>query len=218
MLKRIFTGAVAGVLCFALTACQPSEEKITQAKEKYGQLTEAHNQVVEAHKKVTDTSLDEELMALKEKAGEIEDYNLAEMKDEEIDRLIGTMDSMIADYEEYLAALSEIRQKEEEAVLTSITLALTNQTGFTFSKLIFHEKGDKGAQVNVLEDMGALAPDQSLTGLIIQRDVDHTPWVLVLSDESGKEFTIELSVGEYPQEGVSLLLSYDEEQDEILVS
>lgn len=218
MLKRLFTGVGACVLCLTLTACQPSDEKIAEAKEKYAQVVEVHNQVVEAHGKVTDSSLDEELRALRDKAGEMESYNLAEMKDEEIDELIRTMDSIIADYEGYLAALSDIRDEEEAAVLTSITLALTNETGFSFSELSLYEKGDGGAHVNVLENMGTLSPEQSLTGLIIQRDVTNTPWILVLADESGKEFELELPVGEYPGEGISLSLTYDEEADEILIS
>ena len=177
-----------------------------------------HNQVVEVHEKVKDDSLDKELAALRERANEMESYNLAEMEDEEIDQLIQAMDSMIADYEGYLTALSEIKDEEEAAVLTTITLALTNQTGFSFGEIHLYEKGDVGTHVNVLGDMGTLAPQQSLTGLMIQRDVDNTPWILFLADESGNEFELELPVGEYSGEVVSLDLSYDEEAGEILVS
>lgn len=218
MLKRLFMGAGAGALCLVLTACQPSDEKIAQAKEKYAQLAEVHNQVVEAHGKVADDSLDEELFALRDKASEMESYNLAEMKDEEIDQLIQEMDSMIADYEEYLTALSDIKSEEEAAVLTPITLALTNQTEFSFSELSLYEKGDSKAHVNVLENMGILAPEQSLTGLIIQKDAENTPWILVLADESGNEFELELPVREYSGEGISLSLSYDEEGNKLLIS
>lgn len=218
MLKRVWKGAAVCAMCLALTACQPSEEKITQAKEKYAQLAGVHNQVVEVHEKVKDDSLDKELAALRERANEMESYNLAVMEDEEIDQLIQAMDSMIADYEGYLTALSEIKDEEEAAVLTTITLALTNQTGFSFGEIHLYEKGDVGAHVNILGDMGMLAPEQSLTGLMIQRDVDNTPWVLFLADESGNEFELELPVGEYSGEVVSLDLSYDEEAGEILVS
>ena len=75
-----------------------------------------------------------------------------------------------------------------------------------------------GGHVNILGDMGMLAREQSLAGLMIQRDVDNTPWVLFLADESGNEFELELPVGEYSGEVVSLDLSYDEEAGEILVS
>jgi len=140
--------------------------------------------VVEAHEKVKDDSLDKELAALREKANEMESYNLAEMEDEEIDQLIQAMDSMIADYEGYLTAISEIKDEEEAAVLTTITLALTNQTGFSFGEIHLYEKGDVGAHVNILGDMGMLAPEQSLTGLMIQRDVD----ACVMQAESFEEF------------------------------
>jgi len=218
MRKHVFMAFTAGMLCAVLTACQPSDEKIAEAKEKYAQLAGVHNQVVEAHGEVADDSLDDELIALRDKANEMENYNLAEMKDEEIDKLIETMDSLIADYEEYLTVLYNIKGEEEAAVITSITLALTNHTEFSFSGVVLYEKGDSGTHVNALEDTQALAPGQSLTGLIIRRDIEHTPWILVLSDESGREFELELPVGDYSQEGVSLSLSYDEEQDEIFLS
>lgn len=219
MKKRLFMSLSVGLLCAALTACQPSDEKITEAKEKYAQLADVHNQVVEAHGKVADDSLDEELIALRDRANEMENYNLAEMKDEEIDQLIGTMDDMIAEYEEYLTLLSDIKGEEEAAVVTSITLAVTNHTEFSFSGLTLYEKGESGARENLLGEGQILTPEQSLTGLIVHRDAENTPWILVLSDESGKEFEMELPVGEYSQEGVvSLTLSYDGDKDTILVS
>ena len=217
MRKRFFMGVTVGMLCVALTACEPSDEKIAEAKEKYVQLAEVHNQVVDAHGNVSDGSLDEELVALKGKAKEIESYNLAEMKDEEIDQLIQTMDFLIEDYGEYLTALSDIKEEEEAAVVTSITLALANHTDFSFSEIFLYKKGDNGDHANVLGD-GELVPDQSLTGLIIRRDAEDTPWILVLTDGGGKVFELELPVREYSEKGVSLSLSYDEEQDEIIVS
>lgn len=216
--KRLFTGIAATAACLCLAACQPSDEKIAQAQEKYAQLTQTHNQVVEAHTKVEDDSLDEELVALQEKTREMERYNLVEMKDDEIDELIRTMDSLISDYEEYRAALSGIKGEEEAAVITSITLALVNETEFFFSGLKLYEKGDNGTHVNILEELETFSPQQSLTGLIIQRDVDHTPWILVLTDEEGGEFQTELPVGEYQEEGVSLAVSWDGEQNEITVN
>ena len=218
-MKRLYLCLTIGMLCAVLTACEPSDEKIAEAKEKYAQLVETHNQVVEAHGKVEDDSLDDELTALRDKADDMESYNLAEMKDEEIDQLIGTMEALIGEYEEYLAILSDIKEEEEAAVITSLTLSITNRTEFTFSGLTLYEKGDGGTHADALGDTQVLAPGQSLTGLIVRRDTEHTPWIITLSDESGSEFELELPVGEYSPEGVvSLVLSYDGEQGKILVS
>lgn len=217
--RQRLMGITVGALCAVLTACQPSDGKVTEAKEKYAQLAEAHNQVVEAHGKIADNSLDDELTALRDRANEMGNYNLAEMKDEEIDQMIGTMDSLIAEYEEYLTLLSDIKREEEAAVVTSITLSLTNRTDFSFSEIALFEEGESGGRENLLGDMQTLMPGQSLMGLVVQRDMENTPWTLVLADESGREFEIELSVGEFSQDGVvSLSLSYDGEQDKILIS
>lgn len=218
MKKQLLPCLLVGLMSIILTACQPSDEKIAEAKEKYAQLAQIHNQVVEAHGKVADDSLDQELKALRDRAGEMESYNLAEMKDEEIDGLIGTMDDMIAEYEEYLALLSDIKGEEEAAVVTSVTLALTNRTEFSFSGITLYEKGESGAYENLLGEGQILTPGQALTGLVVRRDAESTPWVLVLMEESGREFELELPVGEYSENGVvSLALSYDGELDKVLI-
>ncbi len=218
MKKQLLPCLLVGLMSIILTACQPSDEKIAEAKEKYAQLAQIHNQVVEAHGKVADDSLDQELKALRDRAGEMESYNLAEMKDEEIDGIIGTMDDMIAEYEEYLALLSDIKGEEEAAVVTSVTLALTNRTEFSFSGITLYEKGESGAYENLLGEGQILTPGQALTGLVVRRDAESTPWVLVLMEESGREFELELPVGEYSENGVvSLALSYDGELDKVLI-
>lgn len=210
--KRILAGAVLCLICFYLTACGPSKEKIAQAQQKYTALIELNNRVVEAHRKVEDNSLDGELVELRDRVSELETYNLSEMKDEEIDALIGTMDSLTDSYENYLEVLLDIKGKEEAAVLTTIPVTLTNQTELSFPDISLYEKGSGSAHANILEEMDALNPGRILTGLAIKRDVDNTPWMLSLKDMDGAEYEIELSVQEYTEEGVDLTLIYDEEE------
>lgn len=210
--KRILAGAVLCLICFYLTACGPSKEKIAQAQQKYTALIELNNRVVEAHRKVEDNSLDGELVELRDRVSELETYNLSEMKDEEIDALMGTMDSLTDSYENYLEVLLDIKGKEEAAVLTTIPVTLTNQTELSFPDISLYEKGSGSAHANILEEMDALNPGRILTGLAIRRDVDNTPWMLSLKDMDGAEYEIELSVQEYTEEGVDLTLVYDEEE------
>lgn len=200
------------LICFYLTACGPSKEKIAQAQQKYTALIELNNRVVEAHRKVEDNSLDGELVELRDRVSELETYNLSEMKDEEIDALMGTMDSLTDSYENYLEVLLDIKGKEEAAVLTTIPVTLTNQTELSFPDISLYEKGSGSAHANILEEMDALNPGRILTGLAIRRDVDNTPWMLSLKDMDGAEYEIELSVQEYTEEGVDLTLVYDEEE------
>ncbi|MCM1135970.1 MAG: hypothetical protein NC400_10395 [Clostridium sp.] len=204
------------MLSLAFTACGVPEEKIAQAQEKYAQLSEIHNQVVEAHKNVEDNSLDEELTRLQSRAAGAAEYNLAEMTEEEIDKLVQDIDDMIGEYESYLAQLSNIKGQEEEAVLTPIVITLQNRTEVSFSGLWLYEQGSSGARVNVLENLEPLVPGQYLAGLTVMRDVDNTPWMLGLEDESGVEYEIELAVGEYEEGSISLALSFDGEQGELM--
>ncbi len=216
MYRRVFPILILCMLCLC-SACGTSDEKIAQAQQKYAELANIHNQVVEAHKEISDASLDQELVELKEEVSGLESYNLAEMKNEEIDRLIQTMDELIASYGDYLELLSDIKGEEEAAVLTPITIAITNHTTFSFSGIKLYEKGQTGSHANALEGLEPLAPEQSMTGLALQRDADDTPWILILTDLNDHEYELELPVKEYEKEGVSLNLVYDAEQDEIRI-
>lgn len=217
MNKKLFSMFMICGLCVMLTACGPSDEKVTEAQQKYTELVEIHNQVVEAHKNVEDNSLDEPLTALREKIEEVEEYNLTEMKDEEIDILIQIMDTLIEDYEEFLTTLTNIKGEEEAAVLIPISITVTNQTDFSFTELKLYEAGDMSTHEDVLTGLGDFASGETLTGLVVQCDADHTPWVLELKDANGVAYEFSLPVEEYSEEGVKLTLSYDPEGKEIIL-
>lgn len=205
-------------LSLSFTGCGPSEEKIAQAQELYVQLVDLHNQVVEAHKDISDDSLDEELVALSEQIKQIEQYNLNELKDEQIDLLIESMDSIIDSYREYLSVIDQIKAQEIAAVLISIPVTLFNGTEFTFQTLTLYGKDESSHNSNVLEGTSGFAPGQSLTGLMIYKDVSSTPWILMLEDASGVTYEMELPVKEYDESGILLTLTYDSEAKEIKFS
>lgn len=217
MYKKMLSLFIICSFCFLMTACGPSEEKIEQAQQKYAQLVEIHNQVVEAHKNISDASMDETLSEISGQIAGFEEFNLAEMKDEEIDALIQSMDSLIASYDDALKKITEIKAKEDAAVLTDIPVSVENGTSFTFTSLKLYETGDYGTHTNVLEEMDGLLPGQALTGLMIKRDVDNNPWMLMLADTEGAEYEYELQVSEYDETGITLKLSYDVEEKELSV-
>lgn len=215
-LKRKKRGTLlllAGMLCLALTACGPSEEKITQAQQKYAELTQIHNTVVDAHKDISDNSLDETLSDLKEKVDTVRNYNLQEMNDEEIDLLIQTMDALIASYDNYLEVLGEMKAAEIAAVLTPIPVTLSNNTELSFVSLSLYEENSPGLQSDVLDGLTDFAPGQSLTGLMIYRDAALTPWVLKLTGEDGTVLEFSLPAADYSEAGITLILSFDAESE-----
>lgn len=217
MYKKILPVFIICTLCFLMTACGPSDEKIAEAQQKYSQLVEMHNQVVEAHKSISDASMDETLTEISGQIAGFEEFNLAEMKDEEIDALIESMDLVITSYEDALKEINEIKAKEDAAVLTSIPVSVENGTSFTFTSLKLYETGDYAAHANVLEGTEGLLPGQALTGLMIERDVDNTPWMLTLADTEGAEHEYELAVSEYDETGITLKLTYDVEEKKLSV-
>lgn len=216
LLKKGATSATL-LLCFCITACAPSEEKLAQVQQKYSDLKAAHNEVVEAHKLVADASLDETLISLQEEVTAFEAHNLYEMEEEELDALMTSMDEIIASYAEYETQLAEIKAAEEAAVLVTIPVTLFNETDFTFHSLSLYEQGAIGTQGNAIEELSGMTPSQIVTGLFIYRDVDDTPWLLTLTDSEGVEWELPISVEGYTEEGVSLYLDYDSENAAMMV-
>ena len=205
-------------LSFLLAGCGPSEEKISQAQELYVQLADLHNQVVDAHKTIADDSLDQNLVALAEKVKQIEEYNLNEFDDEQIDLLIESMNSIMNSYQEYLTAIDQIKAQEDAAVLVPIPVTLFNGTEITFHTLALYGKNEPSQNSNALEDTSGFTPGQSITGLMIYRDVSSSPWVLVLEDANEISYEIELPVTEYTESGIFLTLTYDSETKELKCS
>ena len=219
MRKLFITFVISILFCLTLTACGgPSDEKIVQAQEAYTHLVEVHNQAVEAHKNISDNSLDDELVALSEKVAKIEELNLSEMEDADIDALIESMDSILSSYQEYLQIIEDIKGQEEAAVLVSIPLTLMNGTEQTIQKLFLFEKNDTSSKSDVLEGTAGFGPGQSLTGLVMLRDVSDTPWILEMENSNGATYEIELSVKDYDENGVSMTLTYDSGSSEMVVS
>ena len=87
-------------------------------------MVEIHNEVVEAHRQIKDNSLDQALQELGGRAAAVEDYNLSEMKEEEIDQLVADMDSLIASYKEYQTMISDLKEREDAAVRTLIPVRI----------------------------------------------------------------------------------------------
>jgi hypothetical protein len=208
--KWIFVLCICS-LCLWGTACGPSEEKLEEAKQTYSQLAAIHNQVVEAHKNIEDDSMDETLTQIREEMAEVENCNLADMKDEEIDSLIAEMNELIGSYESALETISGIKEEEDAAVLVPIPVTVINNSTLTFTVLKLYEKGDYDTHVNILEGMNPLEKGKTLAGLVIQRDVDNTPWILALQDAEGGEYETELPTEEYTTKGVSLKITFDGE-------
>lgn len=210
---------VLSAMPFFLTGCGgPSDDKIAEAQSKYIELTDKHNEAVDVHEGVADSSLDQTLASLKEKVFAVAEYNLQEMKDDEIDLLIQTMDTIIASYDKAIQTLSEIRVTEDSALLTPIPLTLVNDTTLTFSRLFLYEDKSRETHTNILENSEGFAPRETITGMLIQRDVLNTPWILSLSDSEDHSYEIILPVEEYEEAGIRLHLSYDSETGELSVS
>lgn len=218
MLKKIRTLFIICSLCLMVTACGPSEEKVLEAQKKYSQLIETNNKVVEAHNNVNDDSMYEQLVALQGKIADVEAYNLNDMQDEEIDMLIEIMDTLIASYEEFYTALQNVKVEEEAAVLIPIPITVINNSGKEIISVKLYQEDETGVPQNVLEGLTPLENGQTMTGLMIQRDVNNTPWLFVIEETEGAKYEFVLPVETYDESGKLLTLVYDEEASAVILA
>lgn len=201
-----------------LMACGgPSEEKIAQAQQKYSELAELNNEVVEAHKEVKDNSLDEALEGLQESVNALKEYNLSELKDEEVDLIIETMDVLIEKYQTYQSSIAEIKDKEDAAVIIDVPLTITNLSDFEIQEMYLYEKGATDKGQNILETTKSFSVDETLMGLIIEKDAESTPWILSTKTADGNEYETEIDVTAYGQEEVALSLVHLLESDTMVL-
>lgn len=223
MKNRVIIGlAVFSAMSFLLISCGPSEDKMLEAQSKYRELVSVHNQVAEAYAAIDDDSLLEDINALSDKLEDIKAFNLYDMKDEEIDILIDTMDSLNKSYSGYLKTIGEIRLSEEAAMLTPYSFTLVNETEKTFVELSLMEKGEKDLVSNALESTSGLKPGQTMIGLTVYRDVDNTPWILSLSEaKEGEEepvaYKFVLDEGNLNEKNNILTLKPDESGETVIL-
>lgn len=214
--KSLFTVYLPALTALLiLTSCSVSKDKIAEAQSKYRELVSAHNAVVEAHKEIKDSSLDEELGKFEEKLDDLLKFDLNSMKTEDIDSLISSMGELLDEYKDYLVKIEDIRTEETARVLTVIPLTLKNDTDITFISLALKEVGDDSQVTDILDAEHPFAPSNEITGLNIHRDVDNTPWLLIMTDSEGNSYEFPINSANYDENGDDLILAVDEMSGEI---
>ncbi len=217
MKKKICLVLMMIGMSLGMMACGgPSVEKIEQAQSKYNELVEAHNKMVDAHKEIADSYLDQDLQVLAQQVTAMKDYNLVEMTEEEIDIIIEEMSSTLEKYEESIVLLVEKKQEEADAELVEIPLTLHNQTGTELKELYLFAQGEEENK-NILDGSLSINTGEILTGLYIYKDIAAKPWELVLADDSGKTWEIEISTADLNESGAVFFLQYNSENDAVIL-
>lgn len=222
MKKTVFLSIIL-IFSFAfLTACSNSKDKIIEAQSKYRELVETHNRAVEAYKGIKDNSLDEELKALSVEIDKVKEYNLYDMREEEIDTLIGVMDNLEETYKGYLDNIESTKALEDAAVLKDRMFSLRNETGMVLDSLSLVMQGDMTEDKDALEAFGGFKQGQEIIGLTVYFDVNNTPWDMYIEvngeNEEIKTYVVTLSSDILRESGQKMVLSYDEETDTMSIT
>ena len=217
MKKKLGICVLVVLVSIGMMACEPSQEKLTEAQTKYSALVEKHNTVVEEHKEIEDDSLDAALAKLEEGVNQLKEYNLAELSNEEIDVLIEQMDALSQQYDEKQDEITKIRNHEDTLILTDIELSVKNASSKDFQSLYLYEKGSSDQETDLLADLEGLKMGEVIDGLIIEEDVDQTPWILVVEDTEANSYEIEIDMAAYEGDDIELALTYDEAAGEMVI-
>lgn len=217
MKKKLGICVLVMIVSMAMAACEPSQEKLTEAQTKYSALVEKHNTVVEEHKEIEDDSLDAALAKLEESVNQLKEYNLAELSNEEIDVLVEQMDALSLQYDEKQAEITKIKNHEDTLILTDIELSVKNAFSKDFQSLYLYEKGSSDQGTDLLADLEGLKMGEVIDGLIIEEDVDQTPWILVVEDTETNSYEIEIDMAAYEGDDIELALTYDEAAGEMVI-
>lgn len=222
MKKTVFLSIILIFSIAFLTACSNSKQKIIEAQSKYRELLETHNQAVEAYKGIKDNSLDEELKAISLEIDKVKEYNLYELKEEEIDTLIEVMDNLEETYKGYLDSIESTRALEDAALLRDRMFSLRNDTGKVIDSLSLTLQGDTTEEKDALEAFEGFKQGQEIIGLTVYFDVNDTPWDMYIEtkgeDEEIKTYVVTLSSDILRESGQKMILCYDEETDTMSIT
>ena len=139
--KKILLPIITAALMLALTACGPSDEKLSEAETARSLLVEAKNSAEETYLDISDESLRSALDELAEKEAGIEALEFKKMNDKKIDEVLPEIKELTDSYQDLLGSLSdtlksETEVKEEKEKHTELTVYFVNKTGLNLTEIV----------------------------------------------------------------------------------
>lgn len=187
--KKIFLPIITGTLMLMLTACGPSDEKLSEAESARSLLVEAKTNAEETYLDISDESLKSALDELSEKEAKIEALEFKKMNDKKIDEVLPTIKELTTQYQDLYGSLSdtlksETEVKEEKEKHTAISVYFVNKTGLDLTEIVLHDLTTDAYSENYLGDGVILGNGYTLMGVSLDTYKDSSEWEFVVTDEA----------------------------------
>ena len=181
LLKTIILAALGAVL----TACGPSEEKLSEAEEARSELVSARQIAEETFLDITDASNEEKLDELSKKAAEIEAMDFSKLNDKKLDELLPSINELTDEYrtiETDMAGVlnEETKEREEKAKHVKRDVYFINKTGMNLTGLLLHDKTMDAYSDNFIGSEAMLKNGYSLMGVTL--DIYEVAFFFVLNE------------------------------------
>ena len=215
--KKILIPIVTCALMLALSACGPSDEKLSEAETKRNLLIEAKTGAEETYLDISDESLKSALDELSEKEIKIETLDFTKMNDKKIDEVLPEILDLTSQYQDLLGSLSETLKtetevKEEKEKHTELKVYFINKTGLNIKEIVLHDLTADTYSDNYLGDGVILGSGYTLMGVALDIYQDSTQWEFVITDEADTDHVLscdDLKTGMADNQPITL--TYDSE-------
>lgn len=187
--KKILLPIITGALMLALSACGPSDEKLSEAETARNLLVEAKTNAEETYLDISDESLRSTLDELSEKEAGIEALEFKKMNDKKIDEVLPEIKELTDSYQELCGNLSdtlksETEVKEEKEKHTEISVYFINKTGLNLTEVVLHDLTTDTYSENYLGDGVTFGSGYTLMGVALDIYKDSSEWEFVVTDEA----------------------------------
>lgn len=193
--KKILITMITGVLMLALTACGPSDEKLSEAETARNVLVEAKTNAEETYLDISDESLRSSLDELSQKEAEIEALEFQKMNDKKIDEVLPEIKDLTDKYQNLLGNLSdtlksETEVKEEKEKHTELTVYFVNKTGLNLTEIVLHDLTTDTKSDNFLGEGVTLGNGYTLMGVSLDIYKDSSEWEFIVTDDVNTDHSL----------------------------
>ena len=205
-------------MVMALTACGPSEEKLSEAESLRAQLLKARETAEETYLDISDTAQKGVLDDLSGRTAEYETMDFTKMRDKKIDEVLPSIENLIQEYADTQKGLSdtlseETAIREEKEKHAELDAYFVNKTGMNLSKIVLHDMSADSYSDNFLGEGVVLNDGYTLMGPALDIYRDSSSWEFVVTDDAGTEYILgcESLMGK-EKKGAAIVLTYDKEK------
>ena len=196
-LKKICMLLLTSMMTISLTACGPSEEKLSEAQVALQAMDNARSIAQDTYGDLIDSSYGEQLESLVSASESFDELEYEKMNDKKIDEVLPSINELTSNFEALESSLLEIAEKEkEEAELEGRYIEvqgfIVNKTGQTITSIILRDEAEGTESSNLIIDGVELGSGETLMGIVFEVYVPTDKWNIIITTAEGNSYTAEL--------------------------